>query len=316
MKINLLLPKNLTKAGWGGIIPMWDLIEHGLLELGHEVEIRQEAKKDEINLCIWQAYIDKSMVSNPEVLNKKNSALFQVEPLDSWLFSYNQVWLDEFEKYIPHDHFFQWHKDMNIWDYSTLNAKYLPEANKILHFDWAFQKDLFKPCFNPKAKRGIFFYGTNGNRRTRLLNEMASHVDIGFLQYHGDSLFKKLSEYSFGISIGQLPNLNYEWEGKNIVTGNKDNMLYRHDRKLESLRMAESLHRGFFTLCEMGTDPAQNEYWSEFCVLSPLLNLIPNAIALLTDDKYVDIQQEKVANFKERTSMARTLERLLDETFT
>ena len=80
--------------------------------------------------------------------------------------------------------------------------------------------------------------------------------------------------------------------------------------------MAEALHRGFFTLCERSDDIQQNVYWSNYAVVSPLLNLLPNAIDLLTDEKYVEVQQEKVTNFKEKTSMARTLERLLDETFT
>jgi len=316
MKINLLWPKESIKDGWGGIVPMFDMIRYGLMELGYEVVVGQVAKANELNLCLWQGYIDENIVSNPDVLNKNNSALFQVEPLDSWLMSYNMIWVDKFDKLIPRSHFVEWSKGMNVWDYSVLNAKYLPDANKILQFDWAFQKELFNPCFDPHCKRGIFFYGTNGNRRSDLLNQLVPHVDVGFLNgYHGDELFEKISEYSFGISIGQLANLNYEVEGSNTVTGNSDNMLYRHERKVESLRMAESLHRGFFTLCELGADQRQNEYWSDFCVLSPLLNLLPNAIDLLSDDKYVHVQQEKVANFKEKTSMARTLERLLDETF-
>ena len=302
--------------GWGGLVPMLDMVRYGLMELGHEVEVGQVAKPNELNLCLWQGYIDKNVVSNPDVLNKNNSAIFQVEPLDSWLMDSNMIWLDKFDKLIPHDYFVEWSKDMNVWDYSVLNDKYLPEANKILHFDWAFQKELFNPCFDPNCKKGIFFYGSEANRRLDLLNQLVPHVDVGFLNHlHGDELFEKVSEYSFGLSIGKLPNLNYEIKGSNTVTGNPDNLLYRHERKVEGLRMAECLHRGFFTLCEMGADKKQNEYWSDFCVLSPLLNLLPNALVLLTDNNYVDVQQEKVANFKEKTSMARTLERLLDETF-
>lgn len=217
---------------------------------------------------------------------------------------------------MPHDHFFKWSEDMNVWDYTGQNFKYLPQAKRKFTFDYGFVESLFQPCFKKEAEKGTFFYGTFSNRRKNLLKQLDQHIDVGFFtQLHGDQLFDLASDYSFALSIGNLPSLNYEMEGVNTITGKPDQLLFRLDRKIESLRMVECLHRGFFTLCELGSDNTQNKYWADFCVLSPLLNLLPNAIDLLTDEKYVDVQKEKVANFKERTSMARTLERLLDKTF-
>ena len=316
MKINLIVPRDFVKQGWGGVIPLYNLFEHGFKELGHTVSRTQTAKADEINIGMWQCLTDKKILTNPKVLNKTNSALLQVEPLDSWLMSYNQVWLQKFETFMSHDYFFKWSEAMNIWDYSGLNFKYLPEANKTLKFDYGFVESLFKPSFKGDAKGGMFFYGSFSNRRKNMLEQLYKHVDVGFFtRLHGDQLFELVSDYSFALSIGNLPVLNFEMDGVNTVTGHPDQLHFRHDRKIESLRMVECLHRGFFTLCELGDDQTQNEYWADFCVLSPLLNLLPNSIDLLTDNKFCDVQQEKVANFKERTSMASICEKLLDETF-
>ena len=316
MKIRLLHPQPIDSENvYRGLAPGLDLIYYGLKELGHEVERSDTADKGSINLTFWQ-FITDGKLANAEVLNGKNSAVFQVENIRGFLTYGKQIMYDLFDKMEEetwcanhrlereNPQWVRWCTDMNVWDYSVLNKPQFEKAKSYNVFDWGFQKELFKPYWKKDATRGIAFYGGESERRDNLIKQLQNHVDVGRIHAKwGDSLFKDVSDYSFILSIGTFAE-NHYWDFTRMV------------RIAESLRMAEALHRGFFTLCEQSRDNQQNIYWSDCAVVSPLLNLLPNAIDLLTDDKYVDVQHEKVANFKERTSMARTLERLLDETFT
>ena len=316
MKIRLLHPQPIHKENvYRGLAPGIELIYYGLKELGHEVERSDTADKGSINLTFWQFITDRQL-GNAEFLNSKNSAVFQVEQMDVVLtygkhIMYNlfdkmeeEAWCANHRLERENPQYVRWCTEMNVWDYSVLNKPHFEKAKSYTVFDWGFQKELFQPCWKKDATRGIAFYGGESERRNNLIKQLQNHVDVGRINAKwGDSLFKDVSEYSFILSIGKVAENNYF-------------DFTRFNRIAESLRMAEALHKGFFTLCEQSRDNQQNIYWSDCAVMSPLLNLLPNAIDLLTDDKYVDVQQEKVANFKERTSMARTLERLLDETFT
>jgi len=316
MKISLLHPEDLKQHGaYRGLGPALDLIECALKELGHEVERTDTANRDVLNLTFWQ-FITDLQLNNADVLNSKNSAVFQVENIDDCLVHRNEIlfklfdeteeelWCANFRLEKERPQWVRWSEKMNVWDYSNQNAPHFKSCNSYHLFDWGFQKDCFKPCWKEDASRGIAFYGGTSDRRSDLLNQLANHVEVGVIgKKWGDQLFKDVSDYSFILSIGNSPTTNFLKS-------------YRFNRIAESLRMAEALHRGFFTLCEKSYDIEQNVYWSDYAVVSPLLNLLPNAIDLLTDNKYVDVQKEKVTNFKEKTSMARTLERLLDETFT
>ena len=79
MKIKLLHPQPIHKENvYRGLAPGLDLIYYGLKQLGHDVERSDTADKGSINLTFWQFITDRQL-SNPEVLNGKNSAVFQVE---------------------------------------------------------------------------------------------------------------------------------------------------------------------------------------------------------------------------------------------
>lgn len=315
MKISLLHPDVEKQNAYRGLAPGLNLIECALKELGHEVERTDTANRNVVNLTFWQ-FITDGQLKNTEVLNRKNSAVFQVENVEGFLLWGNDImlglfdqmeeekWCANFRLERERPQWVRWSENMNVWDYSIQNAPHFKGCNSYHVFDWGFQKDCFKPYWKEDASRGIAFYGGASDRRSDLLKQLANHVDIGVIHAKwGDKLFEDVSDYSFILSIGSSPTTN-------VLKAS------RFNRIAESLRMAEALHRGFFTLCERSDDIQQNVYWSNYAVVSPLLNLLPNAIDLLTDEKYVEVQQEKVTNFKEKTSMARTLERLLDETFT
>lgn len=314
MKINLLTPKVAGESQYNGLLPGVELLKFGLLELGHEVVQTSKIDPNGLNIVFWQ-YAFHQAIDGFEDCNRKNTAWLQVENIDGFKLWGNDIMRDasfDFneqrfgELYFREresSQFARWSIGQNVWDYSALNAEHFKHCNSWHKFDWGYQKECERKIFNANAKRGLTLYGGSSPRRADLCAQLAECVDFQyFTSLWGDDLYKEIQNFSVVLSVGSTAPSTY------MKTS-------RFRRVMESLRIAEALHCGFPVLVEKATDIEQNVHWSEFAVVSPLLNLLPNAIDLLSNDKYVEVAKEKTTAFKEKTSMARTLERLLDETF-
>ena len=315
MKINFLLPNGWEENQvFKGLSPAINLIEYSLVDLGHEVHKTNRASSSKINLVFWQ-FVMNGYIEDVHLLNAKNSAWFQVENIDGfkqWSYQMmydlfkktdNETWLRGYKKEYESSQFCKWSENQNVWDYSSLNSKHFKGLPKSYHvFDWAYHECLDKKVFDPNAKRGIAFYGAYSERRKEFGSQLSDMVDIDLIsQKWGDDLDAILKDFSVVLSVGS--------SGKNSFKA------IEFKRIIESLRIAESVHKGFPVLVEEGDDPQQNDYWSEFAVVKPLLHLPHTAIKMLSDENYKDLAQEKYTAFKEKTSMKSTLHRLLDETF-
>tara|TARA_R110000803_G_scaffold145554_1_gene211367 strand:+ start:395 stop:1345 length:951 start_codon:yes stop_codon:yes gene_type:complete len=315
MKINFLVPANWqNNSVFKGLAPAITLFEHSLKLNGHELFYTNKADSSKINLVLWQ-FVTNGYIHNVQVLNSKNSAWIQVENIDGFkqwsiqmmfdLFpkTSNENWVEGFNREYEKSKFVSWSENQNVWDYSSVNFNHFKGLPKSFHvFDWGYSEALDKRVFNEKASRGIAFYGAHSQRREDFGGQLSEMVDIDLISGRwGKELDEILSDFSVILSIGSSHPNSFK------------SLKFR--RILESLRVAESVHKGFPVLVEKSQDPQQNDYWNEFAVVKPLLHIPHTAIALLTDDKYIEVAKEKYTSFKEKTSMARTLERLLDETF-
>lgn len=315
MKVNLLLPEKWNEKNvFKGLTPAIKLIESSLVDLGHEVNETNRVNANRLNLVFWQS-VTNGHIEDVHLLNNQNSAWLQVENIDGFKqWSYQmmhdlfkqtdkETWLKGYSKEYECSQFCRWSENQNVWDYSSLNSKHFKGLPKSYHvFDWAYHKDLDKKVFDDKAKRGIAFYGAYSERRLEFGRQLNDMVDIELIsQKWGDDLDEVLKDFSVILSLGS--------SGKNYFKA------IEFKRILESLRVAESVHKGFPVLVEESDDPQQNEYWSQFAVVKPLLHIPHTAIKMLSDDNYKHLAEEKYTAFKEKTSMTRTLERLLDETF-
>lgn len=314
MKINLLTPLNPNEQVYRGLNPGLDMIKYALIQLGHEVYTSSQIDPNGLNLVFWQFAFHKT-IRGVEHCNKHNTAWIQVENIDGFKLWGNDIMMNESWN-LTHEEFgrlyfrerdktqfTRWGENQNVWDYSSCNAKHFKDCHSWHKFEWGYQKECERKVFNADASRGLTLYGGSSPRRKDLCIQLAQCVDFEyFTGVWGDGLYEKIKNFSVVLSIGSTaPSTHMKAS--------------RFERVMESLRIAEALHCGFPVLVEKATDIEQNVHWSEFAVVSPLLNLLPNAIDLLSNEKYVEVAKEKTTAFKEKTSMARTLERLLDETF-